>query len=192
MEVCMHSVLPRTALPGESRSGHDKLARDLGYFSIALGVAELLAPRAVCNAVGLRGLEPVIQTYGAREVATGVAILTSHDPTPWIWGRVAGDMADIATVATGLQQDNPKKENSALALAALAAVTLVDIACATALSGEKGGRKTAVTDYGNRTGFPGGVQAARGAASDFSIPDDMRVPELLRPRNFDMGISHVS
>jgi hypothetical protein len=42
---------------------------------------------------------------------------------------VAGDMADIATVAKGLQQGNPKKENSGLALAALAAVTLLDIAC---------------------------------------------------------------
>jgi hypothetical protein len=192
MEVCMHNVLPRTALPGESRSGHDKLARDLGYFSIALGVAELLAPKALCNAIGLMGLEPVIRTYGAREVATGVAIRTSHDPTPWIWGRVAGDMADIATIATGLQQDNPKKENSALALAALAAVTLVDIACATGLSAEKGSRKTAVADYSNRSGFPGGVQAAKGAARDFRIPDDMRVPELLRARNFDLEVSHSS
>src|SRR3954452_6115732 len=145
MERCMHNVVRRTALPGQSRSARDKLARNLGYFSIALGVTELLAPKAIGNAIGLNGIEPVIRAYGAREVATGVAILTSHDPAPWIWARVAGDMADIATVATGLQQGNPKKENSALALATLAAVTLVDIACAKGLRAEKGGRKTAVT-----------------------------------------------
>jgi hypothetical protein len=52
----MHNVIPSSALPGQSRSAYDKLARDLGYFSIALGVAELLAPRAICNAVGLKGL----------------------------------------------------------------------------------------------------------------------------------------
>jgi hypothetical protein len=180
----MASVIPSSALPGESRSAHDKLARDLGYFSIALGAAELLAPMAICNAVGLKGLEPVIRAYGAREVVTGVAILSSHDPAPWIWARVAGDMADIATVGTGLQRSNPKKENSALALAALAAVTLVDIACARGLSAEKGGRKTAATDYSDRSGFPAGLSAAKGAASDFEVPDDMRVPELLRPRKF--------
>jgi hypothetical protein len=188
----MHSVLRRTALPGQSRSARDKLARDLGYFSIALGVAELLAPKTMGSAIGLKGLEPVIRAYGAREVATGVAILTSHDPAPWIWARVAGDLADIATVATGLQQGNPRKENSGLALAALAAVTLLDIACATGLSREKGGLQTAVTDYSNRSGFPGGLGAAKGAASGFSVPDDMRVPELLRPRTFGRQVSTIS
>src|SRR3954447_15429151 len=186
------SLVPRTALRGGSQSSHDKLAKTLGYFSIALGATELLAPRALCRAIGLNGLEPVVRAYGAREIATGVAILTSHDPAPWIWARVAGDMADIATVATGLQQDNPRKENSGLALAALAAVTLLDIACATGLSGEKGGLKTAVTDHSNRSGFPGGLGAAKGAARDFSVPDDMRVPELLRPRTFERQVSPVS
>jgi hypothetical protein len=180
----MHSVVSKTALRGQSRSKHDELARSLGYFSIALGVAELLAPRALCNAIGLRGLEGVVRAYGAREVATGVAILASHDPAPWIWARVAGDMADIATVTTGVQQDNPKRQNAGLALAALTAVTLVDVACASGLSGEKGNSKTAITDYGDRSGFPQGLSGAKGAARDFQVPDDMRVPDLLRADTF--------
>src|SRR3954451_8732638 len=107
MEQSMqHSLVPKTALRGRSKSSHDKLARNLGYLSIALGVAELLAPRALCRAIGLNGLEPVVRAYGARELATGVAILASHDPAPWIWARVAGDLGDIATVATGFRQDN--------------------------------------------------------------------------------------
>src|SRR3977135_2993885 len=104
------SLVPRTALRGGSQSSHAKLAKTLGYFSIALGATELLAPRALCRAIGLNGLEPVVRAYGAREVATGVAILTSHDPAPWIWARVAGDMADIATVATGFQQDDGQRD----------------------------------------------------------------------------------
>src|SRR4030088_921667 len=103
------SLVPRTALRGGSQSSHDKLAKTLGYFSIALGATELLAPRWRGRAIGVKGLEPVVRVYGAREVATGVAILTSHDPAPWIWARVAGDMADIATVATGFQQDDAKR-----------------------------------------------------------------------------------
>jgi hypothetical protein len=181
----MHSLVSKTAIRGRSRSKHDELARSLGYFSLALGVVELLAPRALCNAIGLKGLEGVVRAYGAREVATGVAILTSHDPAPWIWARVAGDMADIATVATGVQQHNPKRENAGLALAALAAVTIVDVACASGLSGEKGDRKTAITDYSNRSGFPQGLSGARGAARDFRGPDDMRVSDLLRADTFE-------
>jgi hypothetical protein len=181
----MHSLVSKTALRGKSRSKHDELARSLGYFSIALGVVELLAPRALCNAIGLKGLEGVVRAYGAREVATGVAILASHDPAPWIWARVAGDMADIATVATGVQKHNPKRENAALALAALTAVTVVDVACASRLSGEKGDRKTAIADYGDRSGFPHGLSGARGAAGDFQVPDDMKVPEMLRADTFE-------
>jgi hypothetical protein len=157
------------------------LAKSLGYFSIALGVAELLAPKALCNAIGITGLESVVRAYGAREVATGVAILASHDPAPWIWARVAGDMADIATVATGLRQDNSRKDHNVAALAALAAVTVVDVVCANALGMEKGSRTTAIADYSNRSGFPQGLQAGRGAARDFVVPQDMRTPRLLRP-----------
>jgi hypothetical protein len=91
-------------------------------------------------------------------------------------------MADIATVGTGLQRSNPKKENSALALAALAAVTLVDIACARGLSAEKGGRKTAATDYSDRSGFPTGLSAAKGAASDFEVPDGHEGARAVAPK----------
>jgi hypothetical protein len=189
MEPAMHSVVQRTALRGQSRSGRDQLAKNLGYFSIALGVAELLAPKALCNAIGVRGLEPVVRAYGAREVATGIAILASHDPEPWMWARVAGDIADIATVATGLQQDNGKRDNNLLALAALVGVTALDVACASALGAEKGSRKTAITDYSGRSGFPRGLQAARGAARDFAVPEDMRTPRLLR--SLDQAQGHT-
>src|SRR3954447_24256342 len=181
MEPTMPNLVPRTALPGHSQSSRDKMAKGLGYFSIALGVAEIMAPRAVCRAAGIRGLESVVRAYGAREIAAGVAILASHDPEPWIWGRVAGDMADIATVATGLRQDNPRKDNTVLAMAVLTAVTAVDVACVTALGTQKGNRKTAIADYSDRSGFPHGLQAARGAAQDFEVPADMRTPKLLRP-----------
>jgi hypothetical protein len=180
----MHSPVPRTARRGRSQSSYNNVAKGLGYLSIALGVAELVMPRAVSRAAGIRGLETVIRAYGAREIATGVAILASHDPEPWIWGRVAGDMADMATVAIGLQRGNgnAQRDRSALALVTLAAVTVADLACAGALNAEKGNRHNAIRDYSNRTGFPQGLHAARGAARDFRVPDDMKAPEMLRPR----------
>src|ERR1041384_5804725 len=118
----MHSQVPPTAIPGWSRSLHDQIATGLGYFSIALGLTELLAPRAVSRAAGLEGHETVVQAFGAREIATGVAILTSHDATPWIWGRVAGDAADIATVIAGTQEGSQHRENTPWEMLALAGV----------------------------------------------------------------------
>jgi len=42
-------------------------------------------------------------------------------------------------------------------------------------------RRRPVRDYSRRSGFPLGVEASRGAASDAPIPADMLTPELLRP-----------
>jgi hypothetical protein len=176
----MPSLIPARALPGRSQSTHERVAKNLGYLSIALGAAELVAPRAVCRAAGLNGMETLVRSYGAREIATGVAILTSHSPAPWIWGRVAGDMADIATVATGIRQQGEKKSNAVLTLAALAAVTAIDVMCASGLESEKGNRKTAVADYSNRSGFPKGLQAARGAGRHIKMSPDMKTPEILK------------
>jgi len=183
----MHDVVRRTARPGRSQSSYDTLARGLGYFSIALGVAELVAPAAICRAAGVRGLESIVRGYGAREIATGVAILASHYPKPWIWTRVVGDVADIATVAAGVQQDKQSRGRSTLALASLAAVTLMDLACASGLNREKGSRQTAIRDYSGRSGFPHGLSAARGKARNFKIPQDMRTPKLLRPWDSTAG-----
>ena len=146
-------------------------------------MTELLAPRALCRAIGMEGHEGLVRAYGVREVATGVAILTSHDATPWIWGRVAGDAADIATVLAASRGDGTR-DKTALALAALVGVTALDVICANGLSAEKGGRTTAIADYGDRSGFPRGAEAARGAARDVAVPRDMRTPDLLRPDMF--------
>ena len=169
---------------GQSGSPHnssaDALARGLGWFSIGLGLAEVLAPRALTRFVGLQGQERLVQAYGLREVATGIGILAARDPTPWIWGRVGGDALDLATLAGGFHEDNRHKGNVGIAMGAVAAVTALDAYCATALSGGSEPRR-ALRHYSARSGFTREPHAMRGAPSDFAVPADMRIPEALRP-----------
>jgi hypothetical protein len=181
----MQNIVPRTALPGRSQSSHDVMAKGLGYFSLALGATELLAARTVCKAAGLNGHETLIRLYGAREVATGIAILASHDATSWIWGRVAGDAADIATVIAAGPKGSPMQGRKLLTLATLIGATAADLFCAIGLTAEKGGRRRAVADYHDRTGFPKGKESARGAARDFQMPRDVRAKDPLRPEFFE-------
>lgn len=185
----MASRVPRTALPGRSRSMHDETAKGLGYFSIALGIAELAMPRTIRHAAGIEATDALVRGYGVREIATGVAILMTHDATPWIWGRVAGDALDIATVALAPPDWRGGDRKKPWALGALAAVTALDLFCAIGLSREKGGRRRARADYRDRSGFPQGPQAARGAARDFQTPRDIRGPEALRPQTAE-GARH--
>src|SRR5947208_1082336 len=154
------------------------LARGLGWFSIGLGLAEMLAPRMLTEQMGMQGKEPLLRFYGAREMAAGVGILMSDNPGPWVWGRVAGDALDLATLAAGLDKQNPRKGNVAIALAAVAGVTALDCISAQALTGTS----RAAPDYSDRRGMPRPPEEMRGIArQDFTPPRDLRAPEALRP-----------
>jgi hypothetical protein len=157
------------------------LAQGLGWFSIGLGLAEVIAPRAIAGFLGMERHSGLIRAYGVREIATGVGILASDDPTPWIWGRVGGDALDVATLVTGLEGDNPRRENVMLALAAVAGATALDVYCAQTLSRESPKPPAPMRDYRDRRGMPRPPQAMRGAARDFEVPRDFRTPEALRP-----------
>jgi hypothetical protein len=158
------------------------LARGLGWFSIALGALEVLAPRSLARALGQEEQTGLVRACGVREIATGIGILTTDAPKPWIWGRLTGDALDLAGLATGLRHDNPRKGTLALALAAVGGVTLLDAFCAAELSHAEARRRfTPMPDYRDRRGLPAAPDVMRGAARDFEIPRDMRVPEAMRP-----------
>jgi hypothetical protein len=173
------SSVPRTAIPGCSCSANDRMAKRLGYFSLALGLCEMFAPRAISRVAGLDGHHGLVRAYGMREIANGVAILSSHDATPWVWGRVIGDAVDIATAAIAAKQLSSPRTLAALAV--LGAATALDALCATRLTAEKGGPATARTDYHDRSGFPKGVLVAKEARRGYQPPADMRTPDALRP-----------
>jgi len=153
-------------------------AQGLGVFSIALGLAELLAPRALARMTGMQGRESLLRAYGLREIATGVGLLASSDPRPWLWGRVAGDALDLSTLAleAGGRPGSGANRNAALWMTT--AVGVVDIACA--LLPDRGSRAGAAIDYSDRVGMPRSPGQMRGAARDFEVPRDMRPPEALR------------
>jgi hypothetical protein len=167
---------------GHPDSTTDALARGLGVFSIGLGIMEVVAPHALARWLGLRGQERLIQSYGVREIATGVGILAAKDPTPWIWCRVAGDALDLATLATSLERRNAREANVGIAMAAVAGVTALDVYCAQALSRESPTPLPPLQDYSDRSGLPKPPHAMRGVARrDFETPPDMRA-DLPQPR----------
>src|SRR3954453_7140945 len=76
-----------------------ELARFLGWFSIALGTAQLTAPKAMCKLIGADGdgvARTLMRAMGLRELTQGVAILSRPRPTGWLWSRVGGDGLDLS------------------------------------------------------------------------------------------------
>jgi uncharacterized membrane protein len=112
------------------RRGAEQLALGLGWFSIGLGLAELLAPRAVGRIVGMPNTNPaVLQAFGAREVGAGVAILMEPGRAAWLWSRAGGDAVDLSYLASGLNEENDTRRVGA-AIAAVAGITALDVLCA--------------------------------------------------------------
>jgi hypothetical protein len=156
---------PKVISTGPSSLGaSDRTARNLGWFSIALGTLEILAPERVTRAFGLEGREGLVRAYGFREIAAGMLTLSVEKKTG-LWSRVAGDGLDMATLLGGLRFDNPKKANVALGLAMVAGITLLDLATAGEVSGGHTERKGARRLYSDRSGYPQGLTASRGIAA---------------------------
>ena len=156
-----------------SLTAADRLGKALGWFSLGLGLVELLAPHRITRALGMEGQEALVRAYGAREIGSGILSLSTERPLG-LWSRVGGDGVDIATLLIAHRDDNPKKQNVTTALAMVAGITLLDLMAA---QGTTAGHSRTSGDrnvYRDRTGFPGGLETARGAAKEFQARPDKR------------------
>ncbi|MCG5241624.1 cyclase dehydrase [Azospirillum doebereinerae] len=168
-------------------SSADAMARGMGWFSLGFGAAELVAGRGIARWLGMEQHTGLIRAYGVREITAGVGLLAMGDPKPWMWARVAGDVLDIATLATGLNDDNPRRRNVELALGAVAVATALDVLGSGMLHREEEEALTPPHDYSDRSGLPRAPDAMRGSAKDAPIPDELRTPKILQFHPIGMG-----
>jgi uncharacterized membrane protein len=111
------------------------LAQGLGWFSVALGAAAILAPRSVGSAAGIsRENRSMVRSIGVRELAAGVGILTQRNPAPWLWARTVGDVVDLSLLLTGLRPGNPGRGRAAFSFTALAGILALDALAASHLT----------------------------------------------------------
>jgi hypothetical protein len=106
----------------------------LGYFSLGLGLAEFLAPKAIARFIGASRKQRsllVIRALGARELIAGVGLMSKPRSAGWLWSRVVGDAMDLALL--GLQMVSPRSNRGRLlaATAAVAGVAALDALSAT-------------------------------------------------------------
>ncbi len=160
----LSKALPKTPI-GPMRSP----ARALGWFSIGLGLAELAMPRRLGRLAGAPNLPTLTRIFGLREIGTGIGILTSKDPSPWLWGRVAGDALDVATVGAGLlTRGRPLRTLTSVAM--LVGIAWVDMKVAEKAPPASKRAKRSSRDYRDRSGFPRSPAEMRGVGAKPSSP----------------------
>ena len=101
-------------------------ARALGLTGIGLGLAEMGMPERLSKQLGVRSSSTLLRAMGAREILSGVGILSLRNPKPGLWARVAGDAIDLGLlgVAVGKSRD---RRMVARAIAMVLAISALDV-----------------------------------------------------------------
>jgi uncharacterized membrane protein len=100
----------------------------LGWFSVGLGLAELLAPKAVSQLIGAPSnaqARNTLRAMGLRELTSGILVLTQSQPAPALWSRVAGDFIDLALLGKASTRSS-RQTRLLAATAAVVGVTVLD------------------------------------------------------------------
>jgi len=141
------STSPTPALRGVRRGAvgwtgaqdRTALPTALGYFSIGLGLMQILAPRPMTRLIGVRPgrlSSGVMFAMGVREIGHGVGILRNPKSKEWVATRVVGDLLDLGLLGLALPwAERPGR--TLLAQAAVLGAAALDIRGAEALARQR-------------------------------------------------------
>jgi ribosomal protein L30/L7E len=133
------------------------LAKKLGLFSIALGMAEVLMPAQLGELVGIsRGHRKFLPLLGLREIGHGVAILKGNTPTAGVRSRIPGDALDLAFLGASFTSKDSNRSRLIVSTAAVVGVAALDLWCSKRLESEEWsearGNRKAPTTVGQTSG----------------------------------------
>ncbi|HYC51708.1 MAG TPA: hypothetical protein VEB19_11415 [Gemmatimonadaceae bacterium] len=106
------------------------LAQGMGWFSIGLGLAQVLAPHKVADLIGVEDSDRnvgIMRACGMREIASGLGLFSQKNDGAFMWARVAGDAMDLALLSAAMR--SPRNDRSRLvgAAVAVAGATALDM-----------------------------------------------------------------
>jgi uncharacterized membrane protein len=111
----------------DAASRNDSLQKALGWLSVGIGIAQLLAPRAVSRMTGVGDRPQLVRALGLREITSGVGILRQHNPSGWLWSRVAGDAMDLALLGRAARSPDVQSKRVAIVAVAVTGVAVLDL-----------------------------------------------------------------
>jgi uncharacterized membrane protein len=111
-----------------SKEQNSTLLPMLGWFSLGLGLAEVLTPKGVAKAAGLpEESRHTVRAFGAREIVSGIGMFSRRVQPAASWSRVVGDVLDLSVLGKSLFKANSSKAKLGISSAAVLGVTVLDI-----------------------------------------------------------------
>ncbi len=168
----------------QARLSPERLATSLGWLSLAIGTAELAAPRAVARLTGIPDdprLHGVLRAFGVRQIASGLGMLAQPARAGWAWARVGGDAVDLAFLGSAANEESADHRRVALVAAAVAAVTALDVICASGLQEERRQRRAAGGDIEDEVRVERSITVMRPIEEVFAFwKDYANLPRFMR------------
>lgn len=127
-----------------SRRSVARTASGLGWFSLGLGLPQLLVPGLVNRIAGLRDdadSRAAQRVVGVRELAAAAGILGTPRPTPWLWARVGGDAMDLVLLGRAWARHRGSTPRLLATTASIAGVTAVDLLTAMTMTNDPTARR---------------------------------------------------
>ena len=135
--------IERVSSAAVREGGIEGRAVGLGWFSVALGLGQLLAPRQVARWIGVdeddSTTRSALMAIGIREVTCGLGLLSQSRPAAWAWARTAGDVMDLALLGYAWQRNPPSRERMLSVGGTVLGCALVDAQTALALQQDEHG-----------------------------------------------------
>jgi hypothetical protein len=131
-----------------SRETVARTAEGLGWFSLGLGVPQLLAPSLVNRIAGIRddvGSRTAQRIVGMRELAAAAGILGMSRPDPWLWARVGGDAMDLMLLGRAWGRRHDSTPRLLAATASIVGVTAIDLLTAVTMTNGLTARRRPMT-----------------------------------------------
>lgn len=104
-----------------------QLTQTLGWFSIGLGLTQLLAPGALGRAIGVGDHPAVLRMLGVREIVSGLGLLSERAPGIWAVSRVAGDAMDLALLGVAARREDAQPQRIAGAASFVLGAAMLDV-----------------------------------------------------------------
>jgi uncharacterized membrane protein len=102
--------------------------RGLGWFSVGLGLTQIIAPRLVQRLIGVpEGNTFGMRSLGLRELVSGLGMLDGRLPEGFLGGRVVGDVMDLSLLGVALRDRHAKPARLAVTGLAVLGVTALDV-----------------------------------------------------------------
>jgi uncharacterized membrane protein len=146
-------------------SNEQRIAQGLGAMSLGLGAVSVVAPDAVCRAIGIAPTADrttLARVVGVREFGHAALLLGNRDPAPGAWSRVGGDLLDIGLMVIALGSPRVRRDRVTTVILGLVAITAIDVAASVVTSrassngnGSYSGNGTGrMPDQAHQTGRP--------------------------------------